>query len=245
MPNAVVVPEGQPLTQVERVVDTFVAPSKTFSDILRSASCWLPIVILLIMSVVYAYAVDKKVGFDAVAQQQLEKMPAMQERVDAMAPADRAKVIQQRAVGTKVSTYGFVALALIFIAIHALLLWASFNFGLGAKTTFGQVFAVVLYAGLPKILIWILGIILLFAGVGIDGFDVQNPAGTNAGYFLSNNSMRAAGSFLDIFGLWSLALLVLGMAIISRKSKGAAAAIVVGWWFIGLLITTGIAAAFS
>jgi len=245
MPDAVAVPEGQPLTQVERFVDAFVAPSKTFSDILRSASCWVPILVLVILSTAFAYTVDKKVGFEAVAQQQLEKMPSMQERIDAMAPADRAKVYQQRAVGTRISTYGFPVLALIIIAIETLLLWASFNFGLGAKTTFGQVFAVVLYAGLPKILIWILAIVLLFAGVGIDGFDLQNPAGTNIGYFLSNNTLRAAGGFFDIFGLWALALLVLGMAIISRKSKGAAAAIVVGWWVIGLLISTGIAAAFS
>jgi hypothetical protein len=34
---------GQPgLSQVERVVDTFVASSKTFTDILRSTSWWLP-----------------------------------------------------------------------------------------------------------------------------------------------------------------------------------------------------------
>ena len=31
-----------PLSQMERVIDTFVAPSKTFHDILRSASWWLP-----------------------------------------------------------------------------------------------------------------------------------------------------------------------------------------------------------
>ena len=95
MPNAVVVPEGQPLTQVERFVDAFVAPSKTFSDILRSASCWVPILVLVILSTAFAYTVDKKVGFEAVAQQQLEKMPSMQERIDAMAPADRAKVTRR------------------------------------------------------------------------------------------------------------------------------------------------------
>ena len=33
------------LSQVERVVDTFVAPSKTFADILRSTSWWLPFLI--------------------------------------------------------------------------------------------------------------------------------------------------------------------------------------------------------
>jgi len=193
----------------------------------------------------FSYAIDKKVGFDAVAQQQLEKVPAAAAQVDAMAPADKARVIHQRAVGTKYSTYGFVVLILIFVAIHALLLWASFNFGLGAKTKFGQVFAVIMYAGLPKLFVSLIGMVLLFAGVGIDGFDVQNPAGTNLGYFVTSPVMRAAGSFLDVFGVWSLVLLVLGMAIISNKSKMQSAVVVVGWWVVGWLMSIGIAAAFS
>jgi len=240
-----VVPAGEPLSQVERVVDVFVAPSKTFTDILRSTSWWMPLIILAVCSLFFSYAVDKKVGFDAVAQQQLEKMPAQAEQVDAMAPADKARVIHQRAVGTKYTTYGFTVFIMIFVLIHTLLLWASANFGLGAKTKFSQVFAVVMYAGLPKIFISLIGSALLFADVGIDGFDVQNPVGTNIGYFLSSPALKAAGSFLDVFGLWSLALLVLGIAIISGKSKTQAAILVVGWWVVGLLLSAGVAAAFS
>ena len=44
--NDIVAVEGQAagpgLSQVERVVDTFVAPTKTFKDILRDSSWWLP-----------------------------------------------------------------------------------------------------------------------------------------------------------------------------------------------------------
>jgi hypothetical protein len=92
----------------------------------------------------------------------------------------------------------------------------------------------------------LLTVILLYAGVGIDNFDIQNPVGTNIGYFIQDHpALKAAGSFFDIFGLWSLALLVIGMAIISRKSIGQSAAVVVGWWFVGLLLLTGVAAAFG
>jgi ABC-type uncharacterized transport system permease subunit len=59
--------EGQPLTQVERVVDTFIAPSKTFTDILRSTSWWLPFVLMLIVTVASTITIDKKIGFDRVA----------------------------------------------------------------------------------------------------------------------------------------------------------------------------------
>jgi hypothetical protein len=48
-----------------------------------------------------------------------------------------------------------------------------------------------------------------------------------------------------VFGLWSLFLLVLGMSIISKKTMGQAAAVVVGWWLLGLLLLTGVAAAFG
>ena len=44
MAEVVIQPEAstKPLSQAERVVDTFIAPSKTFTDILRSSSWWLP-----------------------------------------------------------------------------------------------------------------------------------------------------------------------------------------------------------
>ena len=241
----VLVASGKPLSQGERVMDTFVAPSKTFSDILRSTSWWLPFVLTVVMSTVFAFAVDNKVGFDTVAQQQVEKVPAVAEQMEQMTPAARAQAIHQRAVVTRYLTFGFVVPLLIVVAIEALVLWASFNFGLGAKTTFGQVFAVILYAGLPRLFIYLIATVLLFAGVGVEGFDLQNPAGTNLGYFLSSPTLKAAGAFFDVFGLWTLALLVIGMAIISGKSKAQSATIVVGWWVLMLLITTGIAAAFS
>jgi len=163
-----------------------------------------------------------------------------------MPPDQREIAVKRTAVVTRYSTYCAFAIVLIFVSFEALILWASFNFGLGAKTTFGEIFAVIMYAGMPRLFVSLLTIVLLYAGVGIDNFDIQNPVGTNIGYFIQDHpALRAAGSFFDIFGLWSLALLVIGMAIISRKSIGQSAAVVVGWWFIGMLLLTGVAAAFG
>ena len=38
------------LSQMERVVNTFVAPTATFKDILRSTSWWLPFVLMAVSS---------------------------------------------------------------------------------------------------------------------------------------------------------------------------------------------------
>lgn len=233
------------LSQTERVVDTFVAPSKTFTDILRSTSWWLPFLLLVVVTMASAFAVDRKIGFDRVAEQTVSQNSAAEEQM-AQLPADqRAAQIRRISLGQKYGSYASAVIILIFVAIVALLNWASLNFGLGAKTTFGQNFAVCMYAGLPKVFIGLLNILFVYIGVNTENFDLNNPVGTNLGYYMSGSSqwVKTALSFVDVFGLWSLALTIIGLAIISRKSKGQAAIIAVGWWLIGLLLMTGMAAA--
>lgn len=238
---------GARLSQVERVVDTFVAPSKTFTDILRSASCWLPIVLLVVISLGFSFSVGKTVGFPSVVEQSIAKNPKMQERMESVPADQRAASMAMQVKITKGISYVFWIFILVMWAVQALVLWASFNFGLGAETKFGQVFAVVAFAGLPGALKFVLSAVLLFAGVGTENFDMQNPIGTNLGYYLTDSAkwMQTAGTFLDLFTIWSIALMVIGMAIISRKKISQSATVVVGWWLLLMLISVGAAAAFS
>lgn len=244
MQQTVPVTETQPLSQVARVVDTFVAPSKTFNDILRNRSWWLPFILLCIVGLCSTYAVDRTIGFAAVAQQQIDKNPKASEQMQQLTPPERAQRMAITTKVTKIISYAIPVLALLIIAIEALVLWASFNFLLGAKTAFSEMFAVILYAGLPRLFIWILNIILLFAGVNTENYDPRNPVGTNIGYFLSDapNWLKTLGSFFDVFSIWSIILLILGTAIIARKTKGQAAMVIIGWWVLIIIVSTGFAA---
>ncbi len=236
---------NQGLSQVERVVDTFVAPSKTFTDILRNTSWWLPFLILMVVTMASAFAIDQKIGFDRVAEQSIAQSASATDQMSQLTPDARAAAVHRIAVGQKYGNYAAGVFILLFVAIIALLNWASMNFGLGAKTTFGQNFAVCMYAGLPKIFIALLNIVFVYAGVNTENFDLNNPVGTNIGYYMADSEhwLRMAGSCFDIFGLWSLALMVIGLAIISKKSKGQAAIVAVGWWLIGMFILVGFTAA--
>ena len=249
MQDDLAVAEGVPqLSQGARVVNTFVAPSRTFTDILRSSSCWLPIVLMAIMGVVFAYGIDKKVGFSAVAEQQMTQGPRNEERMAAMTPSERERNIHITSMVMKGSAYSGFVFLLIFLAVEALILWASFNFGLGSNTTFSRVFAVVTFAALPRGLLQpLLSVILLSAGVGTENFKLNNPVGTNPGYYLTESPkwVQTAGGFFDVLGLWSLALIVIGMAIISRKTIAQSATVVVGWFLLIFLIAVGATAAFS
>jgi len=245
--ETVLVPEGKPLSQVERVVDTFVAPSKTFTDILRSTNWLLPFLLYLLVSAGFAFTVDKEIGFDAVAEQAIQQSPMAQDRMSSLTPADRSVAVHRQAVGTKYVSYVGGIFFLIFGLIAALLNWATINFGFGAKTTFGQNFAVQMYASLPMFLKSLISIILVSAGVGSENFNMQNPIGTNLGFYLADSAawVKAAGTFFDIFGIWTLVLSAIGLACISGKTKGQTAIVVVGWWVFFLALVTGFTAAFS
>lgn len=238
------VTETQPLSEVARVVDTFVAPSKTFADIRRSASWWLPFILVCIVSFFFTAAVGKQVGFETIARQQIAKNHFAADQINSLPRDQQAVAYQKAGQRTKVVSYFYPVLIFVFAAIISLLWWASLNFGLGAHAKYWQIFAVGMYAALPKILIFLLAAILLYAGVGLDNFDMQNPIGTNLGYYLSPDSaaLRAAGSFLDIFGIWSLILAIIGTAIVTGKKRSQTAIVIVAWWILGLILATAGAA---
>ena len=242
-----VVEQGTGLSEVERVVDVFVAPSKTFTDILRSALWWLPFVVMVLLGLITTVVVDRQVGFARVAENQIHQSPKQEDAFNSLTPEQKTARLQGMAKGYKFSSYASFVFVLIFVAIGALLYWASFNFGLGARTTYGQMFAVWMYASLPRLITGVLAIVLLMAGVNTDSYNLQNPVGTNLAYYMPDAApwLRTVLSFFDVIGLWVLVLLVIGTAIVAKVQRGKAAIVVIGWWLFGLIVMTGIAVASS
>jgi hypothetical protein len=247
MNEEVMVAEGaNGLSEIERVVDTFIAPTATFKDILRNASWWLPFVLLVVSSLATAFVVERQVGFDQVYENQVRMSPKTQERMADMDPAQKAQATRISVAVTKYITYGSSILIAVFLAIYALILWATFNFGLGAKTTFGQVFAVTMYAALPYMVISLLTIVTLCFGGNAEGYDYKNPVATNLAYFLPDIApwMRGLLTSFDVVKLWSVVLEIIGMAIIAKKTIAQSALIVGVFWLFGVAISV-VGAAFS
>jgi hypothetical protein len=106
-----------------------------------------------------------------------------------------------------------------------------------------------MYAGLPGIIGAILGTVALFAGVDPEGFDVSNPVGTNVAYYLDPAStgkfLRGMASALDVITIWTIVLIGIGYASTSKVKRSTAIGIVVGWYLVWKVLTSGLAAAFS
>jgi len=106
MADAVAQPESSapPLNEIQRVVDAFVSPSKTFTDIKRSASWWMPWLIGVIITGAFGYVVQQKIGWEKTYTNILHQSPAQQQRIEQLPADQQAKAI---AMGANITKYSF------------------------------------------------------------------------------------------------------------------------------------------
>jgi len=231
-----------PLSEGHRLLDTFIAPSKTFTDIRHNASWWAPWLLISLSSVLFIYTIGRQITFDQVTKNQI----AHSKRADQFdkLPADQQeKQIQLSGKIIRFFGYGSPVLILVYFLITAVTLWGTFKIA-GAETTFKQAYAITMYASLPGLVGALLGIISMFAGVNPEGFDINNPVGTNLAYYLDPETtgkfIRGMASSIDLITFWSIALLVIGFTCTSKVKRSTAIVIVVGWFLFYKLLTSAL-----
>jgi hypothetical protein len=242
------VPEPAPLSQGARIINTFIAPSKTFTDLKRSAAWWAPWLVIAVFSLLFVYAMGRQVGFEQIARNQVAHS-SRADQFDKLPADQQARQLQITSKFIAFFAYGSPLLILLYCLIGMLALWLTFKLGLGAETTFSQAYAIVMYAWLPGIIGGILGTISLFAGVNPEGFDINNPVGTNLAYYLDPDTtskfVRSMASSLDILTIWSIVLVGVGFACTSKLKRSTAITVVAVWYLVYKLVGAGLAAAFS
>jgi hypothetical protein len=247
-PAPVPSPEVQRLSEGERIVDTFIAPSKTFTDLRRSASWWAPFLIMVVVSTIFVYTAGQKIGFRKIMENQMQAQPKSQERLDKLPADQREQQLEQGAKVTMIISYVFPVLTLLIWLIITTALFATFKFAAGAGVSFKVSWAIVVYSALPLMLKSLLALLSVVAGMSPDSFSFQNPIATNPGYFMNptgNVFLFSVASAVDIFMIWTLVLTAIGFTCVSKVKSGTAYAIVFGWWAVLTLAGAAIGAAFS
>jgi hypothetical protein len=237
--------EQPPLSEVERVVDTFVAPSKTFTDLKRSSNWIVAWLLLAIFSIAMVVVVDKKLGMEKVVDNGLALAPKQAAALDKLSPEQRAAQIEKIAKFNQVFAYASPVVILIFLAIVAAVQLATFNFGLGAELSYNQCLAVTMYSSLPGILKSLIAILVIMMGAG-ESFTFQNPVASNLSPLVDPGSrfLYSIATSVDVFTIWTLVLAGIGFACLTKKSRGACMGVVFGWWLVLVLVGAGIGAAF-
>jgi hypothetical protein len=153
-------PEEPSLSEPSRLVNTFIAPSKTFTDLRRDASWWAPWLLISIFTMLFIFAMDRQVGFDQITRNAIARS-SKAEQFEKLPPDQQAKQIQiSNTVGRGIS-YSLPVMDLLVFLIIAGVLTATFSVAGGAGVPFKTAYAIVVYASLPGIIGAVLGIISL------------------------------------------------------------------------------------
>ena len=245
---AVSAAEGLPaLSETGRILNTFVAPSKTMADLRRKANWLIPWLLMSIVSIGFVFAMEKRIGWDLIVRTQIEKS-SNAEAFDQLSPAEKQQRMDSGIRITKYSSYLIPLSSLLWFASLAAALVAVFRFAVGANITYGRTLAIVIYGSLPSLIERVLAIITMcFADP--EGFDVKNPIASGPAQWidLATGGSFAAHRFLysllnafDLFALWMILLMAIGISETTQVKRGTAFATIFGGFFVLRLISAGL-----
>jgi hypothetical protein len=235
-------PVVAPLSQGARIIDTFVAPKKTFADIRRSAQWWLPFLLMVIAGCSLVYVAEQRIGTEKLVENDLHARPKAEDRFEKLSENQQAAQIRI----TGYVYYIAIPVVTLFIwLVMAGLQFATLKIAASSDISYSKTLAVIAYAGLPMALRHVLGIVSVLAGVNPDGFTLNNPVASNPGYFMNpadNPFLYFVLSQVDLFLIWALVLTAIGFATTGKVKTGTAFAVVFGWWIV---VTMSMAAVFA
>lgn len=235
------------LSGLQRVINTFVAPSKTFEDIRRNHSWWMPWLLLSIASLIFGFVRFEKLDARHIFEQRIEQSTSAQQRMEQLPPDQRERIINVQAKGIQITFFlgpiGFLLGGLLVAAIFL----GVFSFGFAAEIPFQRYLAIAFYAFLPVVISTLLTALSVWLNSDPSSYNEFNPLASNPAYFMNRSEHKflygIAGG-LDIFSIWVLVLLGLGIAKNSARKMSASTAIITVFVFYGIFVA-GATAIFS
>jgi len=241
-------PEPAPLSEGARILNTFVAPGKTFADLRRSARWWVPFLLLSVVSLAFFYLVDQKIGFRKVVENQIGASAKASRQMEQLPPDQRNQAMARQIAGTRYFLYGYPAVIFLWNLIIAAILFATFKFAAGSGVLFKTSLAIVMYASLPLLVKTLLAMLSLAAGASPDAFSIQNPVATNPGYFVAPGEspfLYSVATALDVFMIWTLVLTGIGFSTAGKVKRSTSMAVVFAWYVLFSIGSASIGALFS
>src|SRR5690349_10999132 len=121
------------LSEGERLMNVFIAPSKTFIDLKRKTGWFIPWLVLAITSLAFVSIAAQKIGFRQISENRIRMSPKAQESMEQVPAERRAAAMQFSVMITKVISFAFPIIFLLVFLIYAVTLLGTFNFGMGTE----------------------------------------------------------------------------------------------------------------
>jgi hypothetical protein len=239
--NPLAVPESQPTSQPEtgalgRMTGVIVSPTRTFTEIARRPTWVVPFITLCVLSIIVSGLLTQKTDWRSFFERQDSKNP----RFDQMPQAQKDSMLENQVKYAPKIAFAFgIVFTAVFVLIMTLVYWGAFNLFNGAALTFQQGFGIVSHAFVPLIVSSLLAIIVLLIKPHGD-VDPEHFLASNLAAFLPDNSpkwLEALGQSLELFWIWTMALVAIGFSAANRKKIKPAGAFltVFGLWAVWVL----------
>lgn len=223
-----------------RIVSVLVAPAKTFASIRQNPTWLTPLLVLVLVVLLTTFLVTQKVDWVEAAGQILDA----QNRTMSEDQREQAIDTMERVL-PKTTLIGPLVAFPVFSLLTGLICLVAVN-ALGGQLSFKQSFSTVVHSAMPQL---VAGLLTIPVVLGRESFSFVELQGgsflkSNLGAFATEETagaLRALMGSVDLFTLWGVVLLSLGLATVGRLSKGVSAAVAIGVWVFWTLILVGLA----
>jgi len=231
-PPAGAAADAEPQGLLSRIAGVYFSPGETFAAIGRAPRFIIPILLLVLLGAGANYLLTSRLGYENMMRKQMQPMVERgfltQEQAD--------EQIQRRTTGAaaifgKVQGPLTTGIGIVVVLLAVTGLFKLYSLIIGAENKFKPLLAVTAYTFLALSLIQTVLFIIVIYLKDPDDIDLINTVGSNLAALLPlvssapSKFVKALASWVDVFGIWRIALLSIGYAAVSHKMKASTPAI--------------------
>jgi Yip1 domain len=239
--NPLPAPETQLIIQPEtgalgRMTGVIISPTRTFGEIARRPTWVVPFLTLCVLSIVVSGLLAQKTDWRSFFERQMSKNA----RLDQMPQDQKDRMLENQVKYAPKFAFAFgIVFTAVFVLLMTLVYWGAFNLFNGAALTFKTAFGIVSHAFVPLIISSLLAIVILLIKPRGD-VDPEHFLASSLGAFLPDDApkwLETLGQSLELFWIWTMALVAIGFSAASpKKIKPAGAFLTVyGMWAVWVL----------
>lgn len=240
-------PDGPQMTTAQTLTGIFLEPGRTFESLRARPRFLAAALITAVLTCLFTAVFFQRAGYENVMRAAIENSP----RADQMSEAQKDQALRiylNPAVRAINYVSPLIAIAVIYAAGAALYLLGVML--MGRSISYVQALSVWAYSSFaPNLMTILVSLILLFLK-SQEELETMQPgrslARANLGILVDPKASPVLAALLgsfDIFIFFGLFLAALGLRKVARLSSGAAWAIVIGLWLIGVVLKVALAAA--
>jgi len=217
------------------------SPPQAFAGLGRRPAFALCLLVLLLAGMVFGYVAMGKV----TPRSFVESIEAQGRTVPPSVQEDPASFLAKM---RKIQIGAGTAVALLFYLLAAAIFLAAFRL-LGSDLTYRQSLATTVHGLLPLAIAALVGLAVVAGRDEVSLGDLQSGSLvlSNLSFLAGDHTSKALRALLasvDVFSIWSAALLATGYRIVARVSSGAAWSVVSVLWAVAVGLKVAMAAIF-